>query len=79
MSVHEAPHGAVFNMPLDVCFKTTNLHGWPRVVISVYGENGLQSLLQARPVPIPLGHGSALLPVAPGLHSKAVPLYRFTK
>mmetsp|Transcript_52375 Transcript_52375/g.119436 ORF Transcript_52375/g.119436 Transcript_52375/m.119436 type:complete len:236 (+) Transcript_52375:273-980(+) len=76
VSVHEAPHGAVFNMPLDVCFKTTNLHGWPRVVVSVYGENGLQSLLQARPVPIPLGHGSALLPVAPGLHSKAVPLYR---
>jgi len=76
VALHAAPHGAVFNMPLDVAFQTTNLHGWPRVVVSVFGENGLQSLLQSRPVPIPLGHGSALVPVTPGSHTKVVPLYR---
>ena len=42
VAVHMVPHGAVFNMPIDVCFRTTNLHGWPQVVISVHGENGLQ-------------------------------------
>jgi hypothetical protein len=75
--VHEHPSGAVLNMPIDVCFRTTNLHGWPRIVLSVYGESGLQSLLQARPVPIPLGHGAALLPVVPGSQIPVtVPLYR---
>jgi hypothetical protein len=77
VAVHEQPAGAVLNMPIDVCFRTTNLHGWPRIVLSVYGESGLQSLLQARPVPIPLGHGAALLPVMPGSQIPvAVPLYR---
>ena len=66
VAIHEQPGGAVLNMPIDVCFRTTNLHGWPRIVLSVYGESGLQSLLQSRPVPIPLGHGAALLPVVPG-------------
>lgn len=73
---HGSPNGAVFNMPLDACFRTTNPHGWPRVVVSVYGENALQSMLQRRPVPIPLGHGSGLLPVASGAHRRVIPLYR---
>jgi B9 domain-containing protein 1 len=73
---HSSPDGAVFNMPIDVCFRTTNLHGWPRVVISIYGENGLQSMLQSRPVPIPMGHGSVLIPTIPGAHKRVLQLYR---
>lgn len=28
----------VWNFPIDVTFKTTNPHGWPRVVVSVYSQ-----------------------------------------
>ena len=52
VAVHVPGEGAVINMPMDVCFKTTNMHGWPRVVLSVYGESNLQSILQSRPVSI---------------------------
>ena len=28
----------VWNFPIDVTFKATNAHGWPRLVVSVYSK-----------------------------------------
>jgi len=45
----------VWNQPLDVTFKTTNPHGWPRVVVSVYsqvrGAHGNSAPVRAEPSP----------------------------
>ena len=30
-----------WNYPIEVTFKSTNVHGWPQIVLSVYGINAL--------------------------------------
>ena len=57
----EANTGVVWNFPIDVTFKTTNPHGWPRVVVSVYS--------QVRPLPRPLAPCARALTRPPRLAS----------
>ncbi|XP_064549196.1 B9 domain-containing protein 1 [Drosophila montana] len=30
----------VFNMPIEVSYKSTSPFGWPQIIVSVYGQNG---------------------------------------
>ncbi|GLV34472.1 B9d1 [Carabus blaptoides fortunei] len=52
----------VFNLPIDITYKSTNPYGWPQFVISVYSATTLQ------------GYGRVHVPFQPGLHSLNVPL-----
>lgn len=31
----------VWNFPLDMAYKSTNVFGWPQIVLNVYGIDGL--------------------------------------
>ncbi|CAG9773988.1 unnamed protein product [Ceutorhynchus assimilis] len=44
----------VFNFPVDAQFKSTNLFGWPQMVLSIYKETTLE------------GYGRVHLPIKPG-------------
>lgn len=61
---------AVWNFPIDVTFGSTGVHGWPQIVISVYGSDyfGRSDMI--------LGYGSAYLPIAPGRHELRVRTFR---
>jgi B9 domain-containing protein 1 len=59
----------VWNFPVDVTFKSTNVHGWPRISFSVYGLDFLgRDVIR--------GYGSALIPVFPGNHAITVDMYK---
>ena len=60
--------GVVWNFPLDVTFKSTNVHGWPRVAVSVYGIDYLGR-------DVVRGYGSALVPLSSGRHTIDVEMY----
>jgi hypothetical protein len=48
-----------WNFPIDVSFRSTNVHGWPQLAISVYGINLLgRDVIQ--------GYGCVHLPTTPG-------------
>lgn len=57
-----------WNYPLDITFRTTNVHGWPQLVLSVYGIN-----LMGKDVI--RGYGCTHVPVTPGRHVRYVRLY----
>jgi B9 domain-containing protein 1 len=49
----------VWNFPLDVTYKSTNVFGWPQLVLAVYGVDGMgRDVIK--------GYGSAHLPTCPG-------------
>ena len=49
----------VWNFPIDVAFKSTNVSGWPTIILSVYGFDFLgRDVIR--------GYGSLLLPTVPG-------------
>ncbi|KAJ9521731.1 hypothetical protein QJQ45_015354, partial [Haematococcus lacustris] len=49
----------VWNYPLDLTYKTTNAYGWPQLVVSVYGLDGLgRDVIK--------GYGCIHLPTAAG-------------
>lgn len=58
----------IWNYPVDITFRSTNVHGWPQIVISVYGINALGK-------DIIRGYGCIHLPVVPGQHDVFVRLY----
>jgi len=60
--------GVVWNFPVDVTFKSTNVYGWPRIAISVYGIDYLGR-------DVVRGYGSALVPLTPGQHVIEVDTY----
>jgi len=60
--------GVVWNFPIDVTFKSTNVYGWPRVAISVYGLDFLGR-------DVVRGYGSLLIPLTPGQHILDVETY----
>ena len=65
------PHGSgdiVLNFPIDVTFKSTNPFGWPRLVLSVYGVDGLGR-------DVVRGYGSIHLPARAGSYERWVPLF----
>ncbi|KAF2899123.1 hypothetical protein ILUMI_07050 [Ignelater luminosus] len=52
----------VLNLPIDIVYKSTNLHGWPQIVLSVYSGINLQ------------GYGRSHIPLQPGLHKLNISL-----
>ena len=62
----ESGRVAVWNFPVDVTFKATGAHGWPQVVLSIYGTDsfGRSDMI--------IGYGAMHLPVTPGRHTMYV-------
>ena len=60
--------GVVWKFPIDITFKSTNVHGWPRIAISVYGVDFLGR-------DVVKGYTSALIPLSPGQHVTTSPCY----
>ncbi|EOD40530.1 hypothetical protein EMIHUDRAFT_222627 [Emiliania huxleyi CCMP1516] len=60
----------VWNFPIDATFRSTCPHGWPQLVLSVYGEDYF-----GRPDMI-LGYGAVHLPLTPGRHRVTVRTFR---
>lgn len=59
----------VWNFPLDISFKSTNIHGWPRIAVGVYGIDFFgRDVIR--------GYGSALVPMQSGTHQVRVEMYR---
>mmetsp|Transcript_13670 Transcript_13670/g.36351 ORF Transcript_13670/g.36351 Transcript_13670/m.36351 type:complete len:134 (-) Transcript_13670:558-959(-) len=48
-------NSVVWNFPVDISFKSTNAHGWPRMSVSIYGVDSLGR-------DVVRGYGSVLLP-----------------
>tara|TARA_B100000768_G_C11168773_1_gene327741 strand:+ start:91 stop:705 length:615 start_codon:yes stop_codon:yes gene_type:complete len=61
---------AVWNFPIDVTFRSTCAHGWPQIIVSVYGTDafGRSDMI--------LGYGAIHLPIAPGRHELYVNTFR---
>eukprot|EP01006_Ploeotia_vitrea_P026784 TRINITY_DN59729_c2_g1_i1.p2 TRINITY_DN59729_c2_g1~~TRINITY_DN59729_c2_g1_i1.p2 ORF type:complete len:167 (-),score=80.75 TRINITY_DN59729_c2_g1_i1:58-558(-) len=58
-----------WNYPIDITFRSTNVHGWPQLVISCYGINMLGK-------DVIRGYGAVHLPTTPGRHTRYIRLYR---
>ncbi|OXA58992.1 B9 domain-containing protein 1 [Folsomia candida] len=58
----------VWNFPLEVTFKSTNPHGWPQLILSVYGADIMGNHI-AR------GYGTTHFPVSKGVFTKIIPLF----
>ncbi len=58
----------VWNFPLDLTLRSTNPHGWPRLVVSVYGLDGLGR-------DVVRGYGAAPVPVAPGPQALRIAMF----
>jgi B9 domain-containing protein 1 len=59
----------VWNFPIDISFQSTNPHGWPRLVVSIYGFDFMGR-------DVVRGYASLLLPVSPGRYTKYLKTYR---
>lgn len=59
----------VWNFPIDVVFKTTSAHGWPRLVVSVFGIDGLGR-------DVVRGYGSLHIPTNSGKHPRTLRMFR---
>lgn len=60
--------GIIWNFPIDATFKSTNVHGWPRIALSAYGLDFLGR-------DVVRGYGSALVPITPGRHVIDIEMY----
>lgn len=69
-SAREETQLAVWNFPIDVTFRATGAHGWPQIVMSVYGTDsfGRSDMI--------VGYGAAHLPMAHGRHEIYVRTFR---
>lgn len=59
----------VWNFPIDISFKSTNVYGWPRIAVSVYGIDYFGR-------DIVRGYGSALIPLQPGNHRIQIDMFK---
>ena len=59
----------VWNFPIEISFQSTNPHGWPRLVVSVYGMDFMGR-------DVVRGYASLLLPPRPGAHTRYLRIYR---
>jgi len=59
---------AVWGMPLDVSYRTTNAYGWPRLGVAVSAADAL-----GRPVIV--GYGSTLVPLSGSGHTRRIRLF----
>ncbi|XP_024893585.1 B9 domain-containing protein 1-like isoform X2 [Temnothorax curvispinosus] len=55
---------AVWNFPLDITFKSTNPHGWPQLIMSIYGLDFFGH-------DVIRGYGVCHLPLTAGRHEKS--------
>ena len=69
-TANDASRAAVWNFPVDCTFKATGAHGWPQIVVSVYGSDsfGRSDMI--------LGYGAVPLPMAAGRHELYVRTFR---
>lgn len=59
----------VWNFPIDISFKSTNIYGWPRIAVSVYGIDYFgRDVIR--------GYGSALIPLQPGNHRIQIDMFK---
>eukprot|EP00041_Stephanoeca_diplocostata_P030539 m.927437 g.927437 ORF g.927437 m.927437 type:complete len:348 (-) comp23775_c0_seq5:6256-7299(-) len=58
----------VWNFPLEVTFKSTNPFGWPQIIVTVTGLDGLGR-------EVVRGYGAKHLPLGPGAHDLEVPMF----
>ncbi|XP_039288164.1 B9 domain-containing protein 1 [Nilaparvata lugens] len=58
----------VWNFPLEISFKSTNPHGWPQLIISVYGQDTFGN-------DVVRGYGICHLPVQSGSSSVRVAMF----
>ena len=67
----------VWNMPIDVTFKSTNIYGWPRLAIAVYGVDwlGRDVIKGYTSLVIPLQSGSHVLTSSPLYAPMATTIY----
>ncbi|KAG6447078.1 B9 domain-containing protein 1 [Manduca sexta] len=68
-SIGTDPEKAVFNMPIDMVFSSTNIYGWPQLVVTVKAHNRItgESLR---------GYALALMPSSTGLREITAPILR---
>jgi B9 domain-containing protein 1 len=59
----------VWNFPIDLSFKSTNIHGWPRIAVGVYGIDFFGR-------DVVRGYGSVLVPMQPGTHELKMEMFR---
>ncbi|RWS17119.1 B9 domain-containing protein 1-like protein [Dinothrombium tinctorium] len=57
-----------WNMPLDLTFKSTNPHGWPQIVVAVYGYDIFKN-------DVVRGYGQTHIPPIPGSHKRRLPMF----
>lgn len=57
-----------WNYPLDIMFRSSNVHGWPQLVLGVYG-------LTAFGGDVVRGYAFTHVPTTPGRHTRYVQLY----
>jgi B9 domain-containing protein 1 len=58
----------IWNFPIDVAFKSTNVFGWPTILVTVYGFDffGRDVTLYIFDFQVVRGYGSLKLPMATG-------------
>lgn len=61
-------NSVVWNFPVDISFKSTNAHGWPRMSVSIYGVDSLGR-------DVVRGYGSVLLPPFAGDYERYIHTY----
>ena len=53
----------VWNFPVDITFKSSNAHGWPKVVVSIYGLDGMgRDVIR--------GYAAMHIPTVPGTYTR---------
>lgn len=59
----------IWNLPIELTMNSTNVYGWPQLIVSVYGLNffGLDVIR---------GYGHIHLPPIPGRHELKINLFR---
>lgn len=69
-TANDAGRATVWNFPVDCTFKATGAHGWPQIVVSVYGSDafGRSDMI--------LGYGAVHLPMAAGRHELYIRTFR---
>ncbi|XP_069501772.1 B9 domain-containing protein 1 isoform X1 [Ambystoma mexicanum] len=65
---HGAQQDLVWNFPIDITFKSTNPHGWPQIVVSVYGPDVFGN-------DVVRGYGAVHVPFTPGRHKRTLPMF----
>jgi B9 domain-containing protein 1 len=60
----------VWNFPLQSSWKSTNPHGWPRLIVSLYGPDEFGN------DDVAYGYGSTVLPICAGHFTRTLAIYR---